>query len=105
MRFCKNKSDKKTAFFAGATIGLIIFRRIYGFGCVNVTNDAFLINGYLEKDIAQHYAGWMLFRNSDWTFPLGVGKNIAYPYGTAVSYTDSIPIFAVFFKIFRNCLP
>lgn len=105
MRFCKNKSDKKTAFFAGAAIGLIIFQRIYGFGCVNATNDAFLINGYLEKDIAQHYAGWMLFRNSDWTFPLGVGKNIAYPYGTAVSYTDSIPIFAVFFKIFRNILP
>lgn len=102
----KNKNKQKRIIFAlGFAVGLLIFFSIYGFGVVNVQNDSFLINGYIEKDIAQHYRGWTLFRNSPWQFPLGVGQNLAYPYGTAVSYTDSIPLFAIFFKIFRSILP
>ena len=101
-----NQSKKRMKIFAlGFAAGLLIFFAIYGFSVVNVQNDSFLINGYIEKDIAQHYRGWVLFRNSPWQFPLGVGQNLAYPYGTAVSYTDSIPLFAIFFKIFRSILP
>lgn len=100
-----NFKNKQKVFIGGAFIGAIIFLIIYGFSVLNVTNDSFLINGYIEKDIAQHYAGWMLFRDSPWQFPLGVGQNLAYPYGTSVSYTDSIPIFAIFFKLFRSILP
>ena len=99
------KNNTTVVFTVGAFIGLIIFIAIYGLDIVNVTNDSLIINGYLEKDIAQHYAGWMLFRNSPWQFPLGVGQNISYPFGSAVSYTDSIPLFAIFFKVFRNFLP
>jgi len=102
------KSEKKRSgaiFLLGMVIGLIVFIAIYGVDILNFTNDSLIINGYIEKDIAQHYTGWMLFRNSPWQFPLGVGENMAYPYGSAVSYTDSIPLFAIFFKIFRNILP
>ncbi len=97
--------DRAQIFLIGAVIGFIVFVAVYGLGVVNFTNDTFLINGYIEKDIEQHYAGWMLYRSSPWQFPLGVGQNIAYPYGSSVSYTDSIPLFAIFFKIFRNLLP
>ena len=101
-----DQSKKRMKIFAlGFAAGLLIFFSIYGFSVVNVQNDSFLINGYIEKDIAQHYRGWVLFRNSPWQFPLGVGQNLAYPYGTAVSYTDSIPLLAIFFKIFRSILP
>ena len=103
-----NKSDSyknSKVFLSGAIIGAVIFLVIYGFDILNVTNDSLIFSGYIEKDIAQHYAGWMLFRDSPWQFPLGVGQNIAYPYGSAVSYTDSIPLFAIFFKLFRNILP
>ncbi|MBQ7902603.1 MAG: hypothetical protein IJ362_02620, partial [Oscillospiraceae bacterium] len=63
----KNKLNKQqTAFAAGAVIGFIIFALIYGLEVVNVTNDSFIINGYIEKDVAQHYAGWMLYRSSPW---------------------------------------
>ncbi len=96
---------KYKIFLCGALIGAVIFLLIYGFSILNFTNDSLIINGYIEKDIAQHYAGWMLYRNSPWQFPLGVGKNIAFPYGSAVSYTDSIPLFAIFFKLFRDILP
>ena len=102
----KNKkytSDK--AFILGAFIGLIIFIAIYGVDVIRFTNDSMIINGYIEKDVAQHYAGWMLYRSSPWQFPLGLAQNIAYPYGTTVSYTDSIPLLAIFFKLFSNILP
>lgn len=102
----KNKLNKQqTAFAAGAVIGFIIFALIYGLEVVNVTNDSFIINGYIEKDVAQHYAGWMLYRSSPWQFPLGLAQNIAYPYGTTVAYTDSIPLLAIIFKLFSSILP
>lgn len=101
----KINNRNNIVFLLGMAIGLIAFITIYGIDVLNVTNDGLIINGYMEKDIAQHYTGWMLYRNSPWQFPLGVGANMAYPYGTTVSYTDSIPLFAIFFKLFRNILP
>lgn len=101
----KNNKSEAAYFLIGCIIGLLIFFVIFGFECVNFTNDSFIINGYIEKDIAQHYAGWMLYRDSPWQFPLGVGQNISYPFGSSVSYTDSIPLFAIIFKCFRNILP
>jgi len=99
------KKEQLFVFFTGAIIGAVIFVLIYGTSVINFTNDSLIINGYIEKDVSQHYAGWMLYRHSPWQFPLGLAQNIAYPYGTTVSYTDSIPLFAIFFKLFRNFLP
>ena len=101
----KKENNEYLLFTLGAVIGFIIFILIYGLDILNFTKDNLIINGYIEKDIAQHYAGWMLFRNSPWQFPLGVGQNISYPFGSAVSYTDSIPLFAIIFKMFRSFLP
>ncbi|MBE6887390.1 MAG: hypothetical protein E7484_03100 [Ruminococcaceae bacterium] len=101
---CDNKNKMITA-AVGAAVGLTVFLVIYGFSALNPLNESFVLTGYLEKDIAQHYAGWKLFRNSPWQFPLGVGQNIEYPYGGSVSYTDSIPLFAIFFKLLSPVLP
>ncbi len=98
-------NDKLIIALCGGIIGLAVFLVIYGLAPLNPTNDAFVVSGYLEKDVAQHYAGWKLFRNSPWDFPLGVGSDIEYPYGNSVSYTDSIPLFAVFFKAISPILP
>ena len=100
---CNNEKFKTAAI--GALVGLAVFLTIYGFAPLNPFNENFVLTGYLEKDIAQHYAGWKLFRNSEWDFPLGVGQNIEYPYGGSVSYTDSIPLFAIFFKLLSPVLP
>ena len=98
-------NDRLKISVIGGFIGLAVFLIIYGFAPLNPTNDVFVLSGYLEKDVAQHYAGWKLFRNSPWAFPLGVGSHIEYPYGNSVSYTDSIPLFAIFFKAISNILP
>lgn len=105
IKLCSCNNDKFKTAAIGALVGLAVFLIIYGFAPLNPFNENFVITGYLEKDIAQHYAGWKLFRNSDWSFPLGVGQNIEYPYGGSVSYTDSIPLFAIFFKLISPVLP
>ena len=77
-------------------IGLIAFGIIYGFGPLNVTNDRWIMSGYDEADIIQHYAGWCAFRNSGWHYPIGLADNMGG--GTYISFTDSIPWAAVLFK-------
>ena len=56
-------------------------------------------------DLTQHYLGWRMFRNSGWHFPLGLCDTGIYPYLSSVVYTDSIPLFAVLFKILSPILP
>ncbi|MEG0020128.1 MAG: DUF6311 domain-containing protein, partial [Oscillospiraceae bacterium] len=100
-----NSANKNILIALGALIGAATFLLIYGLSPLNPLNDSFVVSGYLEKDVAQHYAGWRLFRTSPWQFPLGVGENMEFPYGGAVSYSDSIPLFAISFKLFRCILP
>ncbi|MBQ7902934.1 MAG: hypothetical protein IJ362_04315 [Oscillospiraceae bacterium] len=100
-----SSNKKNSIFIVGMLIGAAVFVCIYGTDILNFTNDSIFINGYIEKDVVQHYTGWMLYRNSPWQFPLGVGQNMAFPYGSAVSYTDSIPLFAMLFKLLRGFLP
>ncbi len=56
-------------------------------------------------DWGQHYLGWEFYRNEPWTFPLGEIANYNYPIGTNIGFTDSIPLLAIFFKLFRSILP
>lgn len=85
-----------------ALLGGIAFVLIYGIKILNPLYTDWLLTG---GDPSQHYLGWEFFRRSDWYFPLGLTDQLAYPLKTSVIYTDSIPIFAVFFKLFRSILP
>lgn len=83
-------------------IGAIVFIMIYGVEVLNVTKDGWLNT---TGDITQHYYGWCAFKNADWTFPIGLFNSLSYPTYTSIIFTDSIPIFAVIFKIFSGLLP
>ena len=85
-----------------ALLGGSAFVLIYGVKILNPLYTDWLLTG---GDPSQHYLGWEFFRRSDWYFPLGLTDQLAYPLKTSVIYTDSIPIFAVFFKLFRSILP
>lgn len=100
-----SKYFKKVQLLMAAILGCIAFCIIYGIKPLNPTNDKWIMTGYDEADIIKHYAGWLAFRNSDWQFPLGLANKMAIGEGTLISYTDSIPWIAIFFKIFRNILP
>lgn len=89
----------------GALAGILIFLWVYGAAPLSVSWDGWIANGYDEIDVQQHYAGWLLFRNSHWTFPLGKADNLAAPDGTIISYTDSIPWVSIALKALRRFLP
>lgn len=91
--------------FLPSIVGIFLFILTYGVIPLNPTNDSWIRAWYDESDILQHYAGWIAYRNSDWHIPLGLADNIAYGVGTIISFTDSIPWCAIFFKLFNKILP
>lgn len=105
----RNTDNKKVLYLIGlltaAVIGMIVFVLIYGWYPLSVQNDAWIMAGYDESDVIQHYAGWLAFRNSPWAFPLGMAGDMAVGTGTIISFTDSIPWVAILFKLFRTILP
>lgn len=82
---------------------IICFKFIYGLAIIDPTNINWLMSAY--HDWGQHYLGWAFFRQEDWTFPLGAIQNYNYPAGSNVGLTDSIPLLALFFKLFDGILP
>ena len=69
--------------------------------------DPFSWMGYgaVTSDTAQHVSGWYDFVNQPWGFPLLKTSLLDYPSGTNISLTDSLPLFALLFKLFRSVLP
>jgi len=88
-------------FFCGA-LGVIFFIKTFGVLILDFTYTDWLMAG---GDLSQHYLGWAMFRNSAWHFPIGLLDNIVYPFKESIIYTDSIPLFAVFFKLLSPLLP
>lgn len=59
----------------------------------------------VEGDVDQHLSGWYAYFHEPWHFPLLHIDLINYPEGTSVFLTDSLPLFALFFKLIRSFLP
>ena len=71
-----------------------------GYDNFNFSNQSWLING----DLAQYQLGWKFYRDDIWRFPLGLNPNYGITNSSSIIYSDSIPLFAIFFKIFRRFL-
>ena len=98
----KNKSNTNTLYAAAMLIGAFCFLAVYGFRVLNPLYDDWLLN---RGDLTQHYLGWCFFREGAWRFPFGLTDRLAYPDCSSVIFTDSIPLFAVFFKLLSPVLP
>ena len=101
----KKTIDKYSFVLFSIFLGMITFIVIYGVEPLDVTNDCWIMQGYDESDIIQHYAGWTAFRNSPWRFPLGMTDYMGTGDGAIISFTDSIPWVAMICKLFRRFLP
>ena len=93
----------KLLFLICAAVGAVCFIGIYGVHILDFTNTGWLFNN--EHDLRQHYIGWCRFRSDPWHFPIGLIDSLSYPNSMSVIYTDSIPMFAVIFKLFSPFLP
>ena len=85
-----------------ALIGLLFFCFAGGINTLDVTNIGYLMSG----DPAQHWLGWEFFRHTP-LLQWPIGKNTAYgiELNNSIVYTDSIPLFAIFFKSISSFLP
>lgn len=81
---------------------VLIFILIYGMQVLDPTYVDWLLSG---GDLSQHYLGWRGYRNSAWHFPIGMMDTLVYPNVTSIIFTDSIPLFAVPFKLLSPILP
>lgn len=100
-------NNSMATFLLGSGIGILVFLWIYGVEVLDVTNVAWLLDSQEIEglwDLKQHYLGWVLYRNTPWTFPIGLLDGVAAE-SISVAYTDSIPLFAIFFKILSPILP
>ncbi|GHV50138.1 hypothetical protein FACS1894216_01800 [Synergistales bacterium] len=86
-------------FFMGAAF----FIYIYGINILDFTYTDWLLSA--GGDLSQHYMGWAFFRQSEWFFPIGLMDRLVYPFKESIVFTDSIPIFALIFKLFSPLLP
>ncbi len=84
-------------------VTLVIFHLTYGLVTLVPTNVSWLMSA--RGDWGTHYLGWFFYRNEPWGFPLGNIHRYFYPLGTNVAFTDSIPLMALFFKLFSSILP
>jgi len=94
-------------FLIGALIGAIIFLLQYGVDVLRFTNVEWMTHSNNVEglwDLTQHYFGWVQYRNTPWTFPIGLVEGITCS-PISVAYTDSVPLFAIFFKILSPILP
>lgn len=88
-------------YLLGACFGAFAFWYIFGLVPLNPSDLSWMTTG----DAAQHYLGWSFFRDEPWSWPLGKLTTFNAPEGSSIVYTDSLPLFALFFKMFERFLP
>lgn len=93
---------------APGVLAVLLFTIICGPTILAVTNIAWMEQGggsQLGFDPATHYLAWVFFRNSDWSFPLGLNPDYGMSVANSIIYSDSIPLLAIPFKAFAHLLP
>ncbi len=89
-------------FLMGLAWGACLFLLVYRGHVLGFTSYEWAMR---YNDITQHYVGWVAYRNAPWAFPIGLMDNLTAPFSVSAIYTDSIPLFAVFFKLLSPILP
>ncbi len=82
-------------------IGCFAFIAAVGPRALRPSNIAWLGQG----DPATHYLGWQFFRNTEWSFPVGLNPKYGLEISNALIYSDSNPLLAFLFKPFSPLLP
>ena len=83
-------------------LGAIAFFIVVGFEPLNPVNAGWILG---RLDPTQHYLGWLFYRNSEWTFPIGLNPLFGQDLSSSIVYSDSIPLLAIPFKLLGPLLP
>ena len=72
-----------------------------GIGNLYLSNIDWLLG---SGDITNGQNGWTFFKNDTWRFPLGENPNYGLDISSSIIFSDSLPLFAFIFKIFKSYL-
>ena len=82
-------------------ISTLFWIYLIGLEYANPINLKWLNSG----DLSTYQLGWQYFREDTWRFPIGLNPNYGINSDSNIVYSDSIPLFAIIFKIFNFFLP
>ncbi len=85
----------------GALFGAAFFFWLYPLRILNPSDYLWLMQG----DGAQHFLGWHFYRGDTWQFPVGMNRQYGQAMGSAIVFSDSIPLLALLFKPWDTFLP
>ena len=94
-------SSRQHGYLYPILIGISAFLVIAGPRFLDPTNVAWLVGG----DPLQHYLGWAFYRNSPWTWPVGLNPLYGMEFSNSIVFTDSISLLAIPFKVISQFLP
>jgi hypothetical protein len=84
-----------------AAIGVAIVAGVYGWQILPPGNTGWMLEGTIGPDPVQYWLGWTYFARSPWMWPPGANPDWGLEVGSAVFYSDSIPLLAFAFKALR----
>lgn len=96
-----DKRNDAVLAFLPLLVGVVAFLLVVGPRALDPTNISWLGEG----DPATHYLGWLFFRGSPWSFPLGLNPGYGLELSNAILYSDSNPLLAFLFRPFSSLLP
>lgn len=96
-----DRQGVSTSWAWGGLVGALMFLLVLGPAALDPTNIAWLNQG----DRSQHLVGWLFYRQGPWAWPLGANPDYGLEIANGVAYTDSIPLFAIPFKLLAPLLP
>jgi hypothetical protein len=88
---------------AAALFGAAVTVALFGFGPLDPRNEGWLW-AELGVDPIQSWLGWTSFRRVPWTLPPGANPDYGMELGTAIYFTDSLPLLALPLKALRGVL-
>jgi hypothetical protein len=93
--------NKILLWFSILLFSFFLFAMTFGWPALNPT----FVEWLYKNDGMNHYLGWLFYRQEPWSLPLGKIHRFIEPIGSSVTQTDSIPVMAIFFKMFHSYLP
>ena len=88
-------------FAAAAAFGAIAYFAWAGWTFLDPQNISWLRTG----DRAMHTLGWWFYRFSPWGLPIGISPRNGLEISSSVALSDSLPLFAIPFKLLSPLLP
>jgi hypothetical protein len=85
----------------GALAGVVLFFLVFDPRLLDPGYSSWL----MESDPATEYLGWLFFRAEAWQWPPGALRSYGLEIGSAIPYTDSIPLAAFAGKLLSPALP